>query len=236
MHAGADPRTGPSRSGPDRSGPTPAIRPCPQAPIALRRRVYRSPLAAVVLLLLATQLGGHWSQAAGYSEAALKAVYLHRFAAYVEWPSKIDPTASFTIGVVGPAPVIEEMRRATAPLTIDDRRVVTRRVQDPADLDDLRILYVAPGYLESTRILISSLATPTLVVTDEPFGLTRGGMINFVRVGANVRFEVSVIAAAERGLRLRSGLLSIALRVIGQPVGHCCGGTTDPGAWTAALQ
>lgn len=230
---GLRPESGRVRTQPGDRGP--ATRPCPVARAVVGRHMHRQSLAWV-LLVLAAFASGYRSQAAGYSEVALKAVYLHRFAAYVDWPSTGAPPDSFMIGVVGPGPVIEEMRRATASLTVDARRVLTRSVQDPPDLDGLRILYVSPGYLTSARTLISSIETPILIVTDEPLGLTRGGIINFVRVGANVRFEASIVAARERGLRLRSGLLSIAIRVVGQSVRDCCAVAIDTDARIAASQ
>lgn len=194
-----------------------ALSKAPRVVRAIESRVRLTALGLVMALLL-----GYRVNAANYSEPALKAVYLHRFSAYVEWPPIADPPAYFLIGVVAPGPVVEEMRRATTALTVDSRRVVIRGVQDAADLDEVQILYIAPGYLLMTKTLISNLRFPTLVVTDEPTGLASGGVINFVRVGANIRFEASVAAAQARGLRLRAGLLSIAVRVIDAPVSDCC--------------
>ena len=52
-----------------------------------------------------------------------------------------------------------------------------------------------------------------LVVTDAGDGLDRGAAINFVRVGARIRFEVSLDAAVRSGLHVKSDLLSVAVRV-----------------------
>ena len=53
-----------------------------------------------------------------------------------------------------------------------------------------------------------------LVVTDEvPDALENGSIINFLNVGRRIRFEISMRAAEEAGLRLSARLLSAALRV-----------------------
>jgi hypothetical protein len=48
-------------------------------------------------------------------------------------------------------------------------------------------------------------------------------VVNFTQVGRNVRFEISLTAAERSGLRINSGLLSVATRVEGGPRSdaHC---------------
>lgn len=149
-----------------------------------------------------------------FSEEAVKAAYLHRFAAYVEWPNAAQPARAFTIGVVGSESVLAELQRLLPAINVHGRSVTARIVKSPADLEDVSILYIAPGRLAKARALIVACASRSvLVVTDDPEGLEEGGVINFIRVGSNVRFEVSQPAADRSGLKIDAALLGVAARV-----------------------
>jgi hypothetical protein len=155
-------------------------------------------------------------QAAVYSDSTVKAAFLHRFASYVQWPS-IPADAPFVIGVAGADDVALELERLLPGLTIQNRRAEVRRVRVRTDLEGVHILYVGPRQIARSRSLLSAAsASPILVVTDEENGLERGGVINFVLVGRNLRLEISLPAADRHELRIDAGLLSIAQRVVGR--------------------
>ena len=149
-----------------------------------------------------------------YSEDAVKAAYLHRFAAYIEWPEPPPADTPFTIGVLGADAVLAQLERLLPEINIQGRATAARAVKNLADLKGVSILYVAPGRLAAARPLLTAAASRgVLVVTDDPDGLKAGGVINFVRTGANVRFEVSQPAAARSGLKIDAALLAVAARV-----------------------
>jgi hypothetical protein len=159
-------------------------------------------------------LPGRSTAQAVYSEDAVKAAYLHRFAAYVEWPPAVTEQASFTIGVVGSNGVLEQLQELLPAVNVRGRPAVARAVARAADLAEVQILYIAAGRLASARPLIAAASTHgVLIVTDDPGGLAAGGIINFVRAGKNVRFEVSQPAAARAGLEIDPALLAIAAHV-----------------------
>ena len=60
---------------------------------------------------------------------------------------------------------------------------------------------------------------PILIVTDDERGLDGGGVINFIEVNRNLRFEISLNAADRSGLKINSALLSVAARVERRPQG-----------------
>jgi hypothetical protein len=148
------------------------------------------------------------------SEDAVKAAYLHRFAAYVEWPASAHPAGAFTIGVLGSEGVLEQLEHLLPTINIQGRMARARVVKNAADLEGVSILYIAPGRLSAARSLIlAAAAHSVLVVTDDSGGLKSGGVINFVRIGPNVRFEVSQPAADRSGLKIDAALLSVAAHV-----------------------
>jgi hypothetical protein len=88
------------------------------------------------------------------------------------------------------------------------------------DLDGVHILYVGERALSRTRALRArAIELPILVVTDDERGLDGGGVINFIEVNRNLRFEISLNAADRSGLKINTALLSVAARVERRPQG-----------------
>jgi hypothetical protein len=153
-------------------------------------------------------------QAAGFSADAVKATYLFRFASYVTWPASARVEPEFVIGVVGAEEVSVHLERLLTGMSVGGRPARVRRVSQAADLEGVHILYVGSRVFRSSRPLRDrARRRPILVVTDADNGLAGGGVINFVEVNRNLRFEVSLAAAERCGLRIDSALLSVAARV-----------------------
>jgi hypothetical protein len=154
------------------------------------------------------------AMAAEFSADAVKAAYLFRFASYVEWPDSNRTDDAFVIGVVGADTVAVHLERLLAGMSVRGKPAKLRRVLGPADLDGVQILYIGPRVFRGAREMrLATLERPILLVTDNPEGLNGGGVINFIEVSRNLRFEISLEAAEHRALRIDSALLSVAARV-----------------------
>jgi hypothetical protein len=150
----------------------------------------------------------------------VKAAFLHRFTAYVEWPEPPTRDAPFTIAVFGAEDVASQLEEFLPRLNIGGRPARVVRVAGVGDIAAAQILYVGPGSLRGAKTLIDAAShRPVLIVTDDEGGLAKGAVINFVRIGTNVRFEVSLPAADRGGFKLNSGLLAVAVHVEGRPQG-----------------
>jgi hypothetical protein len=170
----------------------------------------RRPLAWLALLLLAAWPAG----AAQFSIDAVRAAYLFRFASYVEWPAVEATGAPFVIGIYGAEDVAVHLERLTTNISIRGRPATVRRIRGVEDLQDVQILYVGPRVFRGARPLRERIANkPVLLVTDNRDGLVGGGVINFIEVNRNLRFEISLDAADRAGLKIDSALLSVAARV-----------------------
>jgi len=156
-------------------------------------------------------------QAAVFSADAVKAAFLYRFASFVEWPEDA-PGGPFVIAVAGADEVARQLDDLLPRVNVNGRVAQVRRVSKPADLDGVHILYVGPESMSHTRALrAAALERPILIVTDDDHGLDSGGVINFVEVERNVRFEISLLAADRARLKINSALLSVAARVERRP-------------------
>jgi len=159
------------------------------------------------------------AQAAQFSIDAVKAAYLFRFTSYVEWPvGEEGDSSDFIIGVVGAEDVAVHLDRLLAGMTVGQRAARVRRVRNVEDLKDVRILYVGARVFRGSHTLRAlTRSKPILLVTDNPLGLEGGGVINFIEVDRNLRFEISLVAADRNGLKIDSALLSVAARVTKTP-------------------
>ena len=165
-----------------------------------------------VMLVLAT--GRSPAQPTAYSVESVKAAFLYRFLEYVDWPVDANNEGPLTIAVLGDESLTTELHRNVRGRTAHGREIRARAVQTVQEGLDAHVLFVSA----SARKKLAAVGgahdrDPVLIVTEGDGALEAGAVINFVVVDGNVRFEVSLPAAEQRGLKLSSRLLNVALRV-----------------------
>ena len=148
----------------------------------------------------------------GSLEYSVKANYLVRFAAFVEWPSGAfaNAQAPVAICVTGRDPFGTVLDRAARGQTAYGRPLVVRRPASREAVAGCHILYVGEG----AEALIKAAAGQTglLMVTDAA-ATTERGTIHFVLSNSRVRFHIDQQAATRSGLAVSSRLLNLALSV-----------------------
>lgn len=145
-------------------------------------------------------------------EYSVKANYLVRFAAFVEWPaaSFADSRAPVVICVAGRDPFNGALERAARAQTAHGRALVVRRPHTAEATAGCHILYVGRG----GGSLVASGNRAILLVTDAAVSSDRG-MIHFVVSDDRVRFHIDLQAASRSRLSISSRLLNLALSVRG---------------------
>ena len=172
-----------------------------------------------MLMVVIAIVGAPFAQSAQFTVEAVKAAYLFRFAQYVEWPS-LAADSPFVIAISGAEDVAVHLERLLPGMSVNGHRVVVRRLTRAQELDGVHILYIGAKAFSRTRALrTQAIDRPILVVTDHELGLDGGGIINFIEVDSNLRFEISLIAADRSGLKINTQLLSVAARVERRPQG-----------------
>ncbi len=149
-------------------------------------------------------------------EQRVKAAYLYKFAGYVEWPSASFARADtpVTIAVMGDESLAAELDQAVAGRTVNDRRMIVRRLKAGESLAGVHILFV--GRSEGARLPQLARATQPqsiLTVTESDGALAQGSIINLVVLDRRIRFEVSLESAEKSKLKLSSRLLAVATQV-----------------------
>lgn len=149
-------------------------------------------------------------------ESAVKATYVVKFPAFVEWPSRAFAAVDspLVVCVVGEDTVGKLIEEAAGGQVIESHPVVVRRMSQEAALDGCHAMYVAglreqavAGFLEAVR------GKPVLTITDSGDERKSQGVINFVVRDNRVRFEIDLEKAAQQRLSPSSKLVSLAIRV-----------------------
>jgi hypothetical protein len=165
--------------------------------------------AALAWLLLVPCL----QTARAQSEYQVKAVFLCRFAQYIDWPTNTFATAAcpITIGVLGDDPFGVALDDAIKDETPQNRRLVVKRIKRPEDAADCQILFVSRSEKPRLRHILEHLEkTGTLTVGDSESFAQMGGVINFTIQGGKIRLEVNPDAARAQGLKISAQLMKLA--------------------------
>jgi hypothetical protein len=139
-------------------------------------------------------------------EYQVKAAYLYNFARFVEWPARVL-TERLNICVARPSPFGDVLSNTVRDETVGGRQVAAREIGDPDG--SCQVLFI-PRDAPADIYLRTARGTPTLTVGESPTFIRQGGIVNFIREGANVRFEIDEEAARRAGLRISSRLLRLA--------------------------
>jgi hypothetical protein len=164
------------------------------------------------LLILVGNMTPAWAQPT-IPEYKLKAIFLFRFAEYVDWPANaIDGEARpFVIGIYGADPFGEFLDQAVQGETVKGHPVKVRRFQSLDEITNCNMLYVSGSVDGRVQDILKRVnRRPILTVSDIPNFARRGGIICFVKNGSRVGFRINVDASKEAGLTISAKLLQIA--------------------------
>lgn len=165
---------------------------------------------AGVLAVLAL-LGEAGTARAQSLEYQIKANYLVRFAAFVEWPPSAFASAAAPLNlcVAGRDPFGQALDAAAAAQTAHGRRIALRRLGERDRTGGCHIVYLGRGAQPPET------GAAVLVVSDSAV-TTQRAMIHFVIATNRVRFHIDKTAAEQARLQISSRLLNLALDVRGR--------------------
>jgi hypothetical protein len=172
--------------------------------------------AATGALAAALALAAAAPTQAAVSEAQIKAAYLYKLASFVRWPPSAftDQAAPLRICVAGRNDVYGVVEALARGQQASGRQLAAASVDlaHPENVASCQILFVGRGDAAARALLAEVAQRPVLTVTDRSAG-ARGGIIEFVPTGGNVRFSIHRRAAEARQLVLSSKLLAVAASV-----------------------
>ncbi len=155
-------------------------------------------------------------------EYEVKAVYLYNFGRFIQWPDRATKDDTFAVCVLGSDPFGAILDATVANETIDNRKLVARRIAKPGDAAGCRILFISSSETPRIEAILAALQNSSVLTVSDMSGfITYGGMIQFVLAENKVRFQVNLTAADKAGLTFSSQLLKVATYIKGaSPAGN----------------
>lgn len=148
------------------------------------------------------------------TEYAIKAAYLTKFVAFIEWPESAfaNSGAPITVCILGEDPFGADIDKAASNSSPSGRMLAIRRiaVADSAEIAKIaqcQIVYVGDPLIGLDTVP-SLKDKPVVTVTDS--GMRTRGVISFVTQDNHVRFDIDDAAAERNGIRISSKLLNLA--------------------------
>ena len=148
-------------------------------------------------------------------DVQVKAAFLPKFAAYVNWPAGALGPASepVMLCVIGRDPFGRALDAAVAGQRVDQRLIQVRRLDSTIGADHCNIAFLGGSARQSPGAMQEALrGQPILTVTDTSEGAGRG-IVHFAVKEGRVRFHIDDALAARNNLTLSARLLSLALSV-----------------------
>jgi hypothetical protein len=147
------------------------------------------------------------------SEYELKAAFVFNFAKFVDWPPSAfaNPTAPFSVCVLGPDPFGGALDDALRGKVIAEHPASVARVKHVADVTGCQILFIASSESHLLPEVLSKIRGQRVLVIGETDDFaSSGGVIQFTLEENRVRFFINTDAADRAGLKISSKLLALA--------------------------
>ena len=149
------------------------------------------------------------------TELQLKAVYLGRFASYVQWPRQ-EPSV-FDITLLGVHPLSEKLTALYADKRIQGKPVRIDTVAKVQDIGTPQLLFVASPTVAARQAAIAYAQSRGILTVSDSKGFAElGGVIQINFVAQNVQIKINHEAAVKTGLHIGAPLLSIATVLRGE--------------------
>ena len=199
----------------------------------MKVKTYIFAVVFLVLLLVLLLAAKSLAESSSSREYQIKAAFLYNFLMFVDWPPEKmgDNSQPIIIGIIGNAP----FENAFEPLKnkqVNNRNVIVKRFkgleelkksseaernQAIEDIKKCHLLYICRSEQAVLKEIIDLVKDRNiLTVASMDKFLESNGMINFVLDEDKVRFEINLTAAKQAKLQIRSQLLRLAKRVIGE--------------------
>ena len=145
-------------------------------------------------------------------EYRAKVAVLEKITYYVEWPNAAaSVNRPFVLGVLGRTPFGDELDAYFLTRKLKGRTVVIHYYKRPEEVADCDLLFICASEQERLPVVLAKAkGKPYLTVGDTEGFAQAGVILNVVREGTHLRFEVNLPSAKESGILLAPGLLNLA--------------------------
>jgi len=163
-------------------------------------------------LFLAATLG-RAQNPADLQEFQKKAEFINSFTRFVDWPARkfALPDSPFVIGVFGTDNISALLQESIQDRQIKGRPALIKHLLNKEELRACHVLFISRSERDRLGPILGEVRRENVLTVGECDNfLGKGGVINFVTVGGQVRFQISSDAAAREKLVVSSKLLQLA--------------------------
>ena len=146
------------------------------------------------------------------AEYLVKAAFIYRFALFVEWPSEAfnEPKSPLRLCILGEDPFGNAIETIEGQM-IKSHKLSVKLCKTITEAKECHILFISDSERENLRQILNHIeGLHLLTITETPEAAQKGVIINLIKVGDKVRFEINLDAAERSNLKIRSQLLSLA--------------------------
>jgi hypothetical protein len=168
---------------------------------------------------------------ASSQEYQVKAAFLYNFIQFVDWPEEklTDSNKPIIIGIIGNDP----FGNAFEPIKdkkVKNRAVVIKRFESFEKLKNLpeqeietlkkcHLLFICSSEQKTLKEIIDTVKDHSVLTVGEMEGfLEAGGIINWFVEEKKIRFDINAVSAEQAKIEIRSNLLRLAKRVVGEDI------------------
>lgn len=177
-------------------------------------------LGLVVALLLPGLSSAESSkEAVAAKERAVKAAYIYNFLKFSDWPEESFEAADSPVMVCffGEDPIEVQMRKSVIGKMVGDRVVLTRQIKR-SEANSMNAesgchaLYISGMDADEASGIAKLIPAGSSILTigDMDGFAKKGGAINFVVRGTNLKIQINTATIEGQGIHVSSRLLSIA--------------------------
>ena len=153
---------------------------------------------------------------ASLAKNELEAALVYRFATFVEWPADAIGEGPVVIGVLGANEVAGALETMVQGRSIEGRSLKIERLDGVDGASRCHIVFLGAGARDRLEALLAAIgAASVLTLSDSDRFARQGGMVEFVRRGRRLAFEIHRGALAQAGLRINPRVLELAEEVYG---------------------
>ena len=178
-------------------------------------RVLKTVVKSVIILMMCLELileTVSFAAPSQFQEYQVKAAFIYNFANFVEWPAEAfpDKNSPIIVGILGENPVTEILN-SVALEPINGRKVLPIAFGSYEEMESCHILFIDKSEQDNMRKIFARLKDMSILTVGDTEGFVqRGGIINFVEIDNQIRFEINVDAARKARLKISSKLLNLS--------------------------
>lgn len=152
---------------------------------------------------------------AAASERQVKAAYLLKFSAYVDWPagSFAAEDSPLVLALIGADDLALEVQRMAQGRITSGRPIQVRRLRHGESAAVAHMVFLGDR-AAAADALPQLRAKPVLTVSDQAAVHAQGTMVNFLVADEKLRFEVNLRPAEPARLKISARMLAVAYRVV----------------------